>query len=873
MTRTWLAAVIVVSVAVPTLLHSQAPPQKPADTSPQAVFKAGVELVRLDVRVVNEQGLPVKDLKADEVRVFEGSESRPVAFFQHIAEPEGTYLEVARRTIGAEVSTNQGAPRGHLYVFVFDQAHIAAANEARARQAVERFLKTRVKPGDRVALYALPGPGPQIPFTSNPSIALAELPKIRGMLERQRSNPAGEISDYEAYEIVRGNDTMLQRVLARASGASAATADVATVDSTGSTVRQVGVTIDASPTAIDLAKSSARQVVDRADTETHSFLLTLSDVIKELAAIEGRKTVFLVSEGFFTDNVVPDIDRVAAAAAEAYAVVYSLDINKRGVDVAADVPTGADPYNEVQSRLASLGTLSAETSGELVLDASARADEVLNRIANASQDYYVVGFEPPASALGDRKSYRRIKVQVTRPGVRVETRTGYVMGQPTSASDRRRAIDTALGAPFPQQGLPLEMTTYVLRGTSVGAQRVVMSLQADLPLSAGSASKPADVVFVVRDARDGRVRASGSDTIALPRVVAKGQRSARGQFRVQFELPAGEYLMRAAVREPGGATGTVDRRFDVRALDGVDITASDLIIGRRSDALPVRARGYVDEGIAGALEVYARTAADLETADVTVDLVPIDGSEAVRSVKADLQAIRPIGNGAGRQALVSIPLDGVNPGEYVARARVRARGETVTELVRQVEVVSGAAPAAPPPPAAERVTPRMILGGDLARHFVSSMAGSITDPALKAAAAQAQVGAWENVSTLLARLPAGAVRPAEYHALLGLARFAEEQYGSSAESLQTAFTMAPNPATAFVLGWVQSNGSNLAEAVTAWRNAIRLDPTMTAAYLALADNYLRQSHPELAVQVLKEGLKAQPNSVELQGRLAAVEHK
>ena len=42
------------------------------------------------------------------------------------------------------------------------------------------------------------------------------------------------------------------------------------------------------------------------------------------------------------------------------------------------------------------------------------------------------------------------------------------------------------------------------------------------------------------------------------------------------------------MREPGGTTGTVDRRFEVRALDGVDVTASDLIIGRRSDALPVR---------------------------------------------------------------------------------------------------------------------------------------------------------------------------------------------------------------------------------------------------------------------------------------------
>ena len=473
--------------------------------------------MRLDVRVVDDAGLPVKDLRADEVQVFEGGEPRPVVVFQHVAEPVGSYLEVARRTIGAEVSTNQGAPRGHLYVFVFDQTHIAPGNEMRARQAVERFLHTRVKPGDRVALYALPGPGPQIPFTSNVNIALAELPKVRGGLDRQSFVSFGDMSDFEAFQVLRGDDTILQRILTRASTSGAPTADIGTIDTSGATsARASSTTIDASPAAIDVAKSTAKTVVSRADNETHSFLLTLADVIRELAVIEGRKSVILVSEGFFADNVAPDVDRVAAAAAEAYAVIYSLDINRRGVDVNAVAPTGSDPFQEIQSRLESLGTLSAETSGELVLDASGRVEQVLNRVVDASQDYYVVGFEPPASALSDWNRYRRVKVSVARPGVRVETRTGYALREPLTLADRRRAIDTALGAPFPQQGLPLEMTTYVMRGASAGVQRVVMSLEADLPVAADSAAKPADVVFVARDARDGRVRASGTDAIPPP---------------------------------------------------------------------------------------------------------------------------------------------------------------------------------------------------------------------------------------------------------------------------------------------------------------------------------------------------------------------
>src|SRR5262249_58331927 len=89
-------------------------------------------------------------------------------------------LEVARHTIAGEVSTNRGAARGHLYVIVFDQQHIAPGNEQRAQQAARRFVQTRVRPGDRVALYALPGPGPQIGFTADVRRVVAALDQIHG---------------------------------------------------------------------------------------------------------------------------------------------------------------------------------------------------------------------------------------------------------------------------------------------------------------------------------------------------------------------------------------------------------------------------------------------------------------------------------------------------------------------------------------------------------------------------------------------------------------------------------------------------------------------------------------------------------------------
>ena len=119
-------------------------------------FRAGVELARLDIEVTDAQGRPIEDLRPEEVEIVEDGQRHPVVFFQHVREPDGSYVDAALRTIGGDVSTNQGAPRGRLYVLVFDQNHITAGNEQRARLAAEQFLRARVRPEDRVALMASP---------------------------------------------------------------------------------------------------------------------------------------------------------------------------------------------------------------------------------------------------------------------------------------------------------------------------------------------------------------------------------------------------------------------------------------------------------------------------------------------------------------------------------------------------------------------------------------------------------------------------------------------------------------------------------------------------------------------------------------------
>src|SRR5262249_3939397 len=153
-----------------------------AQNSPP-VFKSGVDLVRFDLRVTDASGRPITDLRPDEVRIADRGETLPLLLFQHIDEPAGADSDAAIRPGVAEGSHNRGAPRGHLYVLVFDQSHITSGNEQIARRAAEAFIRSRVRPSDRVAVFGLPGPGPSIGFTADRSRAITELASVRGASE------------------------------------------------------------------------------------------------------------------------------------------------------------------------------------------------------------------------------------------------------------------------------------------------------------------------------------------------------------------------------------------------------------------------------------------------------------------------------------------------------------------------------------------------------------------------------------------------------------------------------------------------------------------------------------------------------------------
>jgi VWFA-related protein len=844
-------------------------PQAQQSADRQVTFRSGVDLVRLDIRVVDDSGKPITDLRPEELVIDEDGKQLPIVLFQRVTEPADTYVEDAIRATTAEVSSNTAFPRGHLYILIFDQEHITPGNEQRARRAAEDFIRTRLRPADRVALFGVPGPGPQLGFTANKQRAIDALETVRGTYQRVPPG-AFNIPKYDAHRIAQGDEKLISDTILRLE--KDPTSDLFGSLTEGRTGRGgTGATTDETAIQRRLIIENARTIVNQSDAESRQFLQRLADVISNFREIEGRKSVVLFSEGFFQDNLSRELEAVAAAAAQSYCVFYTMDLNSRGQRLDEAYVSDTVLSSEIQARIAPMATLAVETDGQMFVDAAGRTPEVLNALADSAQEYYLVGFTPSEDARMNRGKYRRVKVVVKRNGARVSARTGYAVAPETPPTDRKKSLETLLGAPFVQQGLKLDYTTYVLKDPQPGRQRVVLSLTTDLPVQ----SKPgeaADVLFVVRSTSDGRVVASGNDQIALPTSAQGKSPLGKGTWRVHFNVPPGSYLMRAVVREPGGLSGSADRRIEVKALDGPDVNVSDFVVGSAIGGLPVRAQVYSEDGLTGAIELYGRAASQLQDLAVVVELKREGAAVPLQTVAAELREMEHTTTGVSRRAHVLMPLDNVPPGAYVVHAIVRAGREIAGERTRQIDVLTGHAPAAAaatPAGTSNTWRPTEIIQGELARTFVATLAAAAKGTSAAPAAAHAVGNRWEQVEAETGR---GAEANGVTLALRGLALFVREEYRDAATNLAAARQAGPDSALmAFFLGWSLEGAGDRPGALGAWRSAAHLDPSLVSAHLALADAYLRMGERGLAVQALKSGLTALPASPELLAKLQQIE--
>ena len=430
--RVALGALTVTLLLADSLAARQQPAQPP-------VFRAGTDLVEVDVIVQDKKGRFVTDLTPDDFEIREEGDAQKIDHF-YLVDSNTAVRPVAE----AESAPNQGGANSNaapatrsprVFVAFFDDDHLTPGGFKRVQAAALTLFSKQFKTGD-VGGVVHNG------RMSNDRLTTEREELLKAVRDAKPSSKANsrrfdeqqwpKLTDVQAVRIVVYRD---QGVLAQA--VQRACADDPTL----------------CPNADVAVRGKAAQLTDESRATTAQTIQKLLAVLNGLARLDGRKTVLLLTEGFLADESWPLVKDAVGAAARADARLYTLDA--RGLDrfgMAAHL-SDSDPgafdssarlLNQFDFAADAVNSLAVDTGGFVVRNTNIFDDAVAQIAADAST-YYVLGYRPVKSPDG---KFRRLAVKVNRPGVVVRARRGYVAtARPAPATSPPPAPDATATTP------------------------------------------------------------------------------------------------------------------------------------------------------------------------------------------------------------------------------------------------------------------------------------------------------------------------------------------------------------------------------------------------------------------------------------------
>src|SRR5216684_4075783 len=230
------------------------------------------------------------------------------------------------------------------------------------------------------------------------------------------------------------------------------------------------------------AETSGAFTADDTDYNTFSAdrkLLALQSIIQAVGKLPQKKSLIYFSNGISQSGVDNQsaLRAATAAAVKANVAIYPLDV--RGLQAlpgggeaqnaslhGQSAYTGASVLNDLNSNAASretLSTLAADTGGKAFFDSNDFSG-VFSQVQKDTSAYYILGYSS-LNPLKDGK-YRRLRVQVNRPDLRLEFRPGYYAGRDfghLNRADREQQLQDEVAAELPETDVAVYAGTAYFR--------------------------------------------------------------------------------------------------------------------------------------------------------------------------------------------------------------------------------------------------------------------------------------------------------------------------------------------------------------------------------------------------------------------------
>jgi len=686
-------AILLVCAAGSVLTAGQNPPPTPQTQQP--TFRLRVDYVEVDVVATDRQGNLIRDLKKEDFQVLEDGKAQSITNFTLVDIPIERFDRPLYTAVPIEpdVKTNERPFDGRVYVMVIDDLHTRFGRTIRVKTAAKQFIERRLGANDLMAVVHTSGSTENNQeFTSNKRLLLAAVDKTQG--RRLDSATANKTAEF-----YRTRD-----------------------------LRQQGDPLN-DPDDAERA-FNARTTLD-----------TLKNVAEWFASVRGRrKSILFVSEGIDYDindiiasngsnhlgaSMVLDATRDAVAAATRSNVsIYGID--PRGLTDLGDESIEIQAYpddtslgigagslqNELRLSQDSLRVLSDETGGFAIVNRNDVAGG-FERIVADNSSYYILAYYPPDPRPGRN---HRIQVRVSRPGVTVRARKGYLTPKKVEVSTSAATGATppelreALDSPLPVSGLTMRVFAAPFKGTAPNAS-VLLGVEMngrDLRLSS---TDKISLSYMAIDA-NAKVKNGTTDTLSMtnlrPETKARIEQSGLRVLN-RVDLPPGRYQIRVGSHDSaGGNVGSVLYDLEVPdfqkspfSISGVVLTsasAASLPTVRPDEQLravlpmpPVAVRTFpANDDIHLFVEVYDNAGSTPHKVDITASVVTDEGRVMFKNEEtrdsADLGGQR-----GGYGYVTKIPLKDIAPGKYVLKVEAKSRLGQTPAATRDVRIEVGPA--------------------------------------------------------------------------------------------------------------------------------------------------------------------------------------
>ena len=400
---------------------------RPQDPAP-GTFRSSTSLVEVDVIVKDKDGRFVSGLTAEDFEVFEEGKPQPIQHFYLVTETPAPPGEVSAAVVLPRSPDQTGR---RVFLLIFDAEHLSAPLVGRLKHAAMQFVNEQFRPNDLAGVY-VNGTLWRNRLTNDRQELLDGIRSLNPSLE----TPAKRLSSLIAYPRVPSEFDALRIE----SGDRRRTEEIAQDNCTSEPLAcaQEG----GREYVEERIETKARTFIQEARRAAASTMDLLAHATRNLARLEGRKTVLLLSEGFFVDELRAQLPQVAGQAARAGIAIYT--VNARGAAGVggrilpdASVDRGAvSTFGETAQE--GLDLLAAET-GAVAFRNSDNVDGALAAIAADTSTYYVLAYSPTNTLLDGK--FRRIELRAKWAGVNIRARRGYV----ASPLPPRRTIRTAGG--------------------------------------------------------------------------------------------------------------------------------------------------------------------------------------------------------------------------------------------------------------------------------------------------------------------------------------------------------------------------------------------------------------------------------------------